>query len=99
MCQAPTVHQARSSLEKVCIHTYLEVPHGPSEALLCTLRLCNCAGSLAGSCSRNLPFILSRWAGAHQIAGLPFITLSLIGIILSEEIAVSHPHLTHNQKA
>lgn len=76
---------------KVCICTYLGVPHGPSEVLLCTPRLCNCGGSLAGSCSTNLSFILSSWAGAHQIAGLPFITLSLIGIILGEEIRCQSP--------
>ena len=43
--------------------------------------------------------MLFSWAGAHQISRLPFITLSLIGIILGEEIAVSHPHLSQSQKA
>lgn len=61
-------------------------------------RGCVTGRSVSGSCSRSLSLIPSSWAGAHQISWLPFIALFLIGIILGEEIAVSHPHLTHSQK-
>lgn len=71
---------------------------GPARVHWYTLWLCNCGGSPAGSCSTSLSLIPSSWAGAHQISWLPFIALSLIGIILGEEIAVSHPHLTHSQR-
>lgn len=67
---------------------------GPARAHWCAVLLCNCGGSLPGSCSRSLSLILSSWAGAHQISWLPFIALFLIEIILGEEIAVSHPRLT-----
>lgn len=56
-----------------------------------TLRLRNPGRFLALSSSSNLSLRLSSWADAHQISWLPFIALSLIGIILGEEIAVSHP--------
>lgn len=69
---------------------------GPARAHLCMVLLGNCGGSLSGSCSRSLSLILSSWAGAHQISWLPFIALFLIEIILGEEIAVSHPHLTRS---
>lgn len=55
------------------------------------------AGPLAGL-QRGPSLLLSSWVGAHQISWLPFIALSLIAIILGEEIAVSHPRLTHSQR-
>jgi hypothetical protein len=55
-------------------------------------------GFSAESCRSNLSLILSSWAAAHQISWLPFIALSPIGIILGEEIAVSHPHIAHSQR-
>lgn len=65
---------------------------------LCTLRLPNPGRFLALSSSSNLSLTPSSWAGAHQIRWLPFIALSLIGIILGEEITVSHPRLPHGQR-
>lgn len=63
----------------------------PVRVRLGTLRLRNPGRFLALSSSSNLSLILSSWTDAHQISWLPFIALSLIGIILGEEIAVSHP--------
>lgn len=63
----------------------------PVRVRLGTLRLRNPGRFLALSSSSNLSLRLSSWADAHQISWLPFIALSLIGIILGEEIAVSHP--------
>lgn len=56
-----------------------------------TVRLGNPGRFLALSISSNLSLTLSSWAAAHQISWLPFIALSLIGIILGEEISPVTP--------
>lgn len=60
--------------------------------------LCNCGRPSSWELQEDPSLILSSWAGAHQISWLPFIALSLIGIILGEEITASHPRLTHSQR-
>lgn len=93
-----TRHWAAWESAQMGISAHPRVLHDPVRVHLCTVWLCNCGRSLAGSCSRSLSLILSSWAGAHQISWLPFIALFLIGITPSEEIAVSHPHLIHSQR-
>lgn len=82
---------------QVGVSAHPRPPGGSSEgALLCTVCV-TVAGPLAGL-QRGPSLLLSGWVGAHQISWLSFIALSLIGIILGEEIAVSHPRLTHSQR-